>query len=165
MPDLRLRDGDHSIGAIEVDTGIETLEVGERLLAKNDDLAAHVRGLARRAAITAFNLMSSPGAGKTSLLERTIGDLGGTREVCVIEGDQETAFDADRIRRAGARAVQVNTGAGCHLDAEMVHRALHALGAAGGRAALRRERRQPGLPGVLRHRRAGQGRRHLGHRG
>jgi hydrogenase nickel incorporation protein HypB len=71
--------------------------------------------------------MSSPGAGKTSLLERTVADLGWRHTVCVIEGDQETSFDADRIRRAGARAVQVNTGAGCHLDAAMVHRALHDL--------------------------------------
>ena len=77
--------------------------------------------------VTALNVMSSPGAGKTSLLESTIRELRPRREVCVIEGDQETSFDADRIRDAGARAVQINTGAGCHLDAEMVHRALHDL--------------------------------------
>ena len=69
--------------------------------------------------------MSSPGAGKTTLLERTIAAL--DRHVAVIEGDQETLFDAERIRRAGARAVQVNTGAGCHLDATMVSQALETL--------------------------------------
>jgi hydrogenase nickel incorporation protein HypB len=69
--------------------------------------------------------MSSPGAGKTSLLETTIARA--DRPVTVIEGDQETVLDADRIRRAGARAVQVNTGAGCHLDATMVARALESL--------------------------------------
>ena len=103
----------------------ETLTVEERLLAKNDDLAAHVRASLDARGIVALNLMSSPGAGKTSLLERTIRDLGA--EICVIEGDQETSYDADRIRAAGARAVQVNTGAGCHLDARMVHDALHEL--------------------------------------
>jgi hydrogenase nickel incorporation protein HypB len=105
----------------------ETLEVEERLLAKNDHAAAHVRASLDERGITALNLMSSPGAGKTSLLERTITELMPGRTVSVIEGDQETSFDADRIRIAGARAVQINTGAGCHLDAEMVHRALHDL--------------------------------------
>ena len=75
--------------------------------------------------MVAVNLMSSPGSGKTTLLERTIRELG--RPVSVVEGDQETAYDADRIRAAGARAVQVNTGSGCHLDATMVHQALVAL--------------------------------------
>jgi hydrogenase nickel incorporation protein HypB len=75
--------------------------------------------------ITALNVMSSPGAGKTTLLERTIAMS--ERPVSVIEGDQETLFDAERIRKAGARAVQVNTGAGCHLDATMVARAMDEL--------------------------------------
>ena len=109
--------------AVETDT----LLVEERLLAKNDRLASHVRASLEARDITALNLMSSPGSGKTSLLERTVAELRGRRTVCVVEGDQETSFDADRIRSAGARAVQVNTGAGCHLDAEMVHRALHEL--------------------------------------
>ena len=105
----------------------ETVLVEERLLAKNDRLAEHVRDSLAAREITALNLMSSPGAGKTSLLERTVADLGWRHTVCVIEGDQETSFDADRIRRAGARAIQVNTGAGCHLDAAMVARALDEL--------------------------------------
>jgi hydrogenase nickel incorporation protein HypB len=86
-----------------------------------------VRASLEARGVTALNLMSSPGSGKTSLLERTVVELRGRRTVCVVEGDQETSFDADRIRAAGARAVQVNTGAGCHLDAEMVHRAVHDL--------------------------------------
>jgi hydrogenase nickel incorporation protein HypB len=105
----------------------ETLAIGEAILAKNDHLAQHNREWLAERGIVAFNLMSSPGSGKTSLLERTIAELGEEHPICVIEGDQETSFDAERIRRAGARAVQVNTGAGCHLDAPMVQRAIEAL--------------------------------------
>jgi len=106
----------------------ETLAIGEAILAKNDHLAQHNRDWLAGRGITAINLMSSPGSGKTSLLERTITDLRGSRSISVIEGDQETRLDAERIQRAGARAVQVNTGAGCHLDAPMVQRALDTLG-------------------------------------
>lgn len=94
------------------------------LLAANNALAAENRAWFARHRITAFNVMSSPGAGKTTLLERTVRDRGAGRALAVIEGDQETARDAERIRAAGARAVQINTGAGCHLDARMVARAL-----------------------------------------
>jgi hydrogenase nickel incorporation protein HypB len=73
------------------------------------------------------NLMSSPGAGKTSLLEATIQALRGRLSVAVIEGDLETENDARRIRAAGAQAVQITTGNACHLDADMVHAALHAI--------------------------------------
>jgi hydrogenase nickel incorporation protein HypB len=102
-----------------------TLELEQAVLATNDDLAARNRARLRRQGVTAVNLMSSPGAGKTTLLERTIKEARGP--VAVIEGDQETVFDAERIRAAGARAVQVNTGAGCHLDAAMVAEALDVL--------------------------------------
>ena len=105
----------------------EILRLGERVLTKNDELAEHVRGWLVARGLTAVNLMSSPGAGKTSLLERTIAELAGRLAVAVVEGDQETRVDAERITRAGARAVQVNTGAGCHLDASMVQQALVAL--------------------------------------
>lgn len=105
----------------------EKLVLGEQILAKNDHLAEHNRGWLRARDIRAVNVMSSPGSGKTSLLERTIAELNGDREICVIEGDQETLFDAERIQNAGARAVQVNTGAGCHLDAPMVQQAMEAL--------------------------------------
>ncbi len=102
----------------------ETVVIEQAILAKNDHLAEHNRAWLAARDIVALNLMSSPGSGKTSLLERTIAELSGSRPICVIEGDQETTFDADRIRAAGARAVQVNTGAGCHLDAPMVQRAI-----------------------------------------
>jgi hydrogenase nickel incorporation protein HypB len=105
----------------------ENLIIGEAILAKNDHLAHHNRAWFADRGISALNLMSSPGSGKTSLLERTIAEFGNAHPVCVIEGDQETTFDAERIRRAGARAVQVNTGAGCHLDASMVQAAVEAL--------------------------------------
>ena len=75
--------------------------------------------------MTAVNLMSSPGAGKTTLLERTLGQL--RRPAAVLEGDQETVFDAERIRATGARALQINTGKGCHLEADMVWQGLHSL--------------------------------------
>ena len=83
--------------------------------------------MARRRDIVAVNLMSSPGAGKTIAAGADHHRAPAGRSICVIEGDQETTFDAERIQRAGARAVQVNTGAGCHLDAPMVQRALEAL--------------------------------------
>jgi len=105
----------------------ETVAIGEAILAKNDHLAQHNRDWLQARGITAVNLMSSPGSGKTTLLERTITGLREQRQICVIEGDQETTFDAERIERAGARAVQVNTGAGCHLDAPMVQRAIEQL--------------------------------------
>ncbi|MDV3125105.1 hydrogenase nickel incorporation protein HypB [Mycobacterium sp. 21AC1] len=105
----------------------ETISLEQKVLAKNDLLAAKNRQWLAEHNILALNVTSSPGAGKTTLLERTIRDLGQVRPIAVIEGDQETLLDADRIKAAGARAVQVNTGAGCHLDAAMVHRALDAL--------------------------------------
>jgi hydrogenase nickel incorporation protein HypB len=95
------------------------------VLAKNDHLAAHNREWLGARGLAAINVMSSPGSGKTTLLERTIRDSGLT--LSVIEGDQETTVDAERIRAAGACSVQVNTGAGCHLDAAMIHRALDQL--------------------------------------
>ncbi len=102
-----------------------TVLIEQRLLAKNDQLAEQNRQWLAHHGVTAINLMSSPGAGKTTLLERTIKES--AREITVIEGDQETLLDAERIRSAGARAVQINTGAGCHLDAPMVRRALDEL--------------------------------------
>src|SRR5262245_39109287 len=105
----------------------ETISLEQKVLAKNDAIAEQNRQFLAERGVLALNVTSSPGAGKTTLLERTIRELGGERPVAVIEGDQETLLDAERIKAAGARAVQVNTGAGCHLDADMVHRALHAL--------------------------------------
>ncbi len=105
----------------------ETITLEQKVLEKNDLLAEQNRQWLAARGVLALNVTSSPGAGKTTLLERTIRELTAGRRVAVIEGDQETLLDAERIRAAGARAVQVNTGAGCHLDADMVHRALHAL--------------------------------------
>jgi hydrogenase nickel incorporation protein HypB len=105
----------------------QTVSLEQKVLAKNDEAAAQNRRRLAESAILALNVTSSPGAGKTTLLERTIRELGPRRPTLVIEGDQETLLDAERIRAAGARAVQVNTGAGCHLDADMVRRALDTL--------------------------------------
>ena len=105
----------------------ETVRLEREVLARNDRLAERNRGWFAAREVLALNLVSSPGAGKTTLLERTIREAGAELRIHVIEGDQETSADADRIRAAGARAVQINTGTGCHLDAEMISRALGEL--------------------------------------
>lgn len=97
------------------------------LLEQNDRQAAHNRAHFDNHGVLAVNLMSSPGAGKTSLLEATIEELAGEFKMAVIEGDLETENDANRIRAKGIPAVQITTGSACHLDARMVHDALHAL--------------------------------------
>ena len=107
--------------------GTETISLEQKVLAKNDQLAEQNRNWLAQRNIVAFNITSSPGAGKTTLLERTIRDLLSRQPVSVIEGDQATLLDADRIRATGCRVVQVNTGAGCHLDAEMTRQALDTL--------------------------------------
>ena len=107
--------------------GPTTITLEQKVLAANDALAEHTRARLADRRIFAVNLMSSPGSGKTTLLERTIRDLAPRRPVAVVEGDQETALDAERIRRTGCPVVQVNTGAGCHLDAAMLDRALDRL--------------------------------------
>jgi hydrogenase nickel incorporation protein HypB len=109
-----------------------TIELQQKVLAKNDERANANRQWLSDRGILAVNLMSSPGSGKTTLLERTARDLAGKVLISVIEGDQETELDARRILAAGSRVVQINTGAGCHLDAEMVARGLHALDVPGG---------------------------------
>ena len=105
----------------------DLVELEARILAKNDAMAERNRAWFRGREILALNLMSSPGAGKTTLLERTIRDLRDELRLYVVEGDQATATDGERIRAAGAPAVQVNTGAGCHLEADMVARGLQEL--------------------------------------
>ena len=97
------------------------------ILAKNDAEAQANRRRLRAQGILALNLVSSPGSGKTTLLVETIRRLAGRLTVGVIEGDQQTSNDAERIRATGSRAVQVNTGKGCHLDAHMVGHALERL--------------------------------------
>jgi hydrogenase nickel incorporation protein HypB len=99
----------------------------QAVLAKNDRAAAENRAWLEARGVIALNLMSSPGAGKTTLLEHTVRALAADVALAVIEGDQETPRDAERIRAAGCRAVQINTGTGCHLDASMVKHALAGL--------------------------------------
>jgi len=102
------------------------IKVEEDILARNDALAALNRKVLAQAGTFAVNLMSSPGSGKTTLLVRTLRSLG-DRPLAVIEGDQQTDLDAERIRATGVKAVQLNTGKGCHLDAGMVGSALPKL--------------------------------------
>jgi hydrogenase nickel incorporation protein HypB len=104
---------------------VVTLE--EQVLARNDRQAQKNRHLLSERRIFAVNVMGSPGAGKTSLLERTVRTVGGDLHIEVIEGDQETDHDARRLRETGCAVVQLNTGTGCHLDASMVERGLHEL--------------------------------------
>jgi hydrogenase nickel incorporation protein HypB len=103
------------------------VQIEQDILAQNDGYAEKNRALLRDRGVFAINLVSSPGAGKTTLLVRTIEALRDTVAVSVIEGDQQTTMDADRIRATGAPALQVNTGKGCHLDAAMIGRALDRL--------------------------------------
>ena len=108
-------------------SGHESVEVLKGLLDANDHQAAHNREHFARHDALAVNLMSSPGAGKTALLEATADALGDELKFAVIEGDLETENDAERIRQKGVPAVQISTGSACHLDAHMVHSALHEL--------------------------------------
>jgi len=111
--------------------GNESVEVLKGLLDANDRQARHNRDHFDRHHVLAVNLMSSPGAGKTSLLEATIDALGEGARIAVIEGDLETENDAIRIRDKGVPAIQISTGNACHLDAHMVHTALQNLSLAG----------------------------------
>lgn len=115
-------------GAISVPgRDAHTIQLETQILAKNELIAQRNRSWLAARRILALNLVSSPGAGKTTLLERTINDLKADLSISVIEGDQATSNDAERIRATGAPAVQINTGTGCHLEADMLERALRAL--------------------------------------
>ncbi len=105
----------------------KTVNLEKEILAKNDFIAERNRKWFQAMNILALNLVSSPGSGKTTLLERTILDLGKQIPFLVIEGDQETMNDAERIRATGCKVVQVNTGTGCHLEANMVARGIEEL--------------------------------------
>lgn len=106
-----------------------TIELQTDILQKNNLIAERNRGYFEAKNIFALNLVSSPGSGKTSLLERTIRELKNEIKFFVIEGDQQTTNDAKRIEAVGAPVVQINTGNGCHLDADMVNRAIKELDA------------------------------------
>jgi hydrogenase nickel incorporation protein HypB len=103
------------------------VQIEQDILAKNDRFAAQNRQFFADRGVLALNLVSSPGSGKTTLLVRTIEALMGKIPMAVVEGDQQTTHDADRIRATGAPALQINTGKGCHLDASMVGQALEGL--------------------------------------
>ncbi|GGA51625.1 hydrogenase nickel incorporation protein HypB [Okeania sp. KiyG1] len=99
-----------------------TISLEQKILQKNDLIAAQNRGWFKGRNILALNLVSSPGSGKTTLLARTINDLKSELNFSVIEGDQETINDAEKIRQTGCKVVQINTGKGCHLEAGMVEK-------------------------------------------
>ncbi len=103
------------------------IQIETDIMAKNDLYASANRKVFQEKGILALNLVSSPGSGKTTLLTKTIEDLKAQLEISVVEGDQQTANDAQRIRETGAPAIQVNTGKGCHLDGHMVGHAVEAL--------------------------------------
>jgi hydrogenase nickel incorporation protein HypB len=109
-----------------------TIRIERDILSKNAAYAAANRLRLRQSRTFCVNLVSSPGSGKTSLLVRTMLDLQARWPIAVIEGDQQTSHDAERIRATGAEAVQINTGKGCHLDAHMVGHALDRLAPARG---------------------------------
>ena len=112
------------------------IELEQDILQKNNLLAERNRGYFDAKNILALNLVSSPGSGKTALLERTIRDIGAEMPVFVIEGDQQTMNDADRIAATGAPVVQINTGKGCHLDSDMINKALKKLNPADGAVVM-----------------------------
>ncbi|MDR3392545.1 MAG: hydrogenase nickel incorporation protein HypB [Sulfuriferula sp.] len=123
--------GNRHLAYKPVNGGTSAVSVLKKLLAHNDDQAAHNRTHFDTRGILTLNLMSSPGSGKTALLEATIDALKDEFRLAVIEGDLETENDAARIRARGVPAYQITTGSACHLDAHMVHEALHHLDLAG----------------------------------
>jgi hydrogenase nickel incorporation protein HypB len=106
---------------------VKKILVVEKILSANDRIAAENRAIFDAEGVKAYNLMASPGAGKTSLIERTIRQLRPTLNLAVIDGDIATNIDADRAEAAGAVAIQINTGGACHLDAVMINAALKQL--------------------------------------
>jgi hydrogenase nickel incorporation protein HypB len=104
--------------------GKKIINLNLNILSGNDQLVQKNRKLFQDRKVLCLNLVSSPGSGKTSILEKTIHALIPSMKIAVIEGDQQTLLDADRIEKAGAPAIQINTGSGCHLDAKMVDSAL-----------------------------------------
>ncbi|WP_454276584.1 hydrogenase nickel incorporation protein HypB [Roseovarius sp. MBR-154] len=107
--------------------GGEVISLETAILGKNNEIATRNRGWFEGRGVIALNLVSSPGSGKTTLLEETVRRMKDMAEIVVIEGDQMTSNDAERIRAAGARAIQINTGAGCHLEADMIASAVKSL--------------------------------------
>jgi hydrogenase nickel incorporation protein HypB len=119
---------DHRHDAADAVDATRLVSVEQDILVRNNAIAAENRRGFRAAKILALNLVSSPGSGKTTLLVETLKRVGDKIPVAVVEGDQETTADADRIRATGAPAIQINTGRGCHLDADLVRVGLSRLG-------------------------------------
>jgi hydrogenase nickel incorporation protein HypB len=107
------------------DVNLVPLDVQQRILARNDDVAAHNRAHFQERGIFSINLMGSPGSGKTAVLEATARALKGGQRLAAVAGDLATDHDAVRLEKAGIRSRSITTGQACHLDAEMVHHALH----------------------------------------
>jgi len=120
-------DHQHEASQVHAKMHGTTISLEQDILTKNNLIAAQNRGWFKGRNILALNLMSSPGAGKTTLLTRTINDLKDKLTISVIEGDQETTNDAEKIKATGCKVVQINTGTGCHLDASMIERGLQEL--------------------------------------
>ena len=106
---------------------VKNVSVVEKILSANDQLAVEIRQRLDSSSVFGINLMASPGAGKTSLIERALDELAALYEIAVIDGDVATSIDADRAAKAGATAVQINTGGQCHIDANMLRIALNEL--------------------------------------
>lgn len=120
-------DHPHDHHATREEESSRILRVELDLLSKNDRIAEENRRYLAHNRSVAFNLMGSPGSGKTTLLEKLIPLLGREMDVAVLEGDQETDLDAERIRRTGVPVLQINTGSGCHLNAQMIAGSLRRL--------------------------------------
>jgi len=124
---LHGHDHDHDHDHAHSQGQSRTITLEQNVLLKNNLLAERNRGYFAAKNLFVLNLVSSPGSGKTTLLERTITDLKSDQMISVIEGDQQTLQDANRIDATGAPVVQINTGTGCHLDADMIQRAIKEL--------------------------------------
>ncbi len=117
----------HHVHENNDDSHSRVVKIEKDVLGSNNLLAERNRGYFEAKNIITLNLVSSPGSGKTTLLEKTIEDLKRDINFCVIEGDQQTMNDSDRISATGAEVIQVNTGSGCHLDADMINKAVNKL--------------------------------------
>ena len=106
---------------------VKKISVEEKIHSANDQIATEIKKSLNSAGVFGLNIMASPGAGKTSLIERTLHDLKSSFEIAAIDGDIATSIDADRATEAGATAVQINTGGQCHIDANMLQNALNKL--------------------------------------
>ncbi|MCK9451804.1 MAG: hydrogenase nickel incorporation protein HypB [Bacteroidales bacterium] len=120
-------DHGHDHSHDEAHSHTHSISLERNILSKNELIAERNRGYFEGMKIVALNLVSSPGSGKTSILERSITELGEKLNCAVIEGDQQTLNDAERIQKAGAPVIQINTGNGCHLDALMINKAMKSL--------------------------------------